>query len=769
MVNIGIDRCVFSSVNDSANLREAIELMTTKSINSLFGIRFTLRNRNIETHLITSPSVRIGNRVSIRSIVSVSRAFETYEGYLSKPSFLPLYTEKVDGLRHHLTSLSKSLLPNDKVVFQIIFHRMSGYEWKENLIEMYHSYLKGNNSPVYHSLGRALQDKANEMLNRLGNFHSTRDCIPEAEDKILGVGYDFQLAIGIHSIEDDVILGKITNIFREYDSYNSIKLNKVDSEDDSLNLGNIISFSSGKRISSSTVKQLLSEKEMFALLVGSDEVVDVISNTPSLAEFIPVSNSDIFNILPRNPLPDNNTPSIDEKDLVNRVAEALKRVKIMPIARLYNESVTEGVRLITVQFDIPKDKNISQLQSKRIDIQAALGIQPLSIEQGDSPDTVKIVLPNTNPSAISLREIIELDSFHKFRKKEGNDLSFVAGIDEIGNPIYLSLSKLVHLLVAGTTGSGKSVFLNTLIVSLLATHTPEELQMIMIDPKMVELQHYDQFPHVREVITNMTHAERTLSQLTVEMDNRYIEFQKIGVKNIQFYNSSDNRENLMPYIVCVVDEYADLKDLSIEDVEAHIGRLGQKARAAGIHMIIATQRPDVKVLSGRIKAVIPNAVSFNLNNNNDYRTVFGTGIGGFALLGKGDGLMKIEGSSKTFQRFQSCMVSVDEKKEAKVYKNLAKYYNGDDVKYERVRIEEVLEEEISLIKEEDDDLEKLKKIIANTKETRMAPLRKELSIRAETLTDLMRALVDEGWLIKHDSKAKGYELVVNEEELDKWK
>lgn len=222
----------------------------------------------------------------------------------------------------------------------------------------------------------------------------------------------------------------------------------------------------------------------------------------------------------------------------------------------------------------------------------------------------------------------------------------------------------------------------------------------------------------------------------------------------------------MPYKVCIIDEYADLKTL-FPEVEDFIGRLGQKARAAGIHLIIATQRPDSKVISGRIKSVIPNAISFNLNNNINYKTVFGSGIPYSNLLGKGDGVMKIEGYSKEFQRFQSPIVSPNELEEEQVYKKLEKYFKGkySDVGKELINPHGNNDNSNNL----NIHLNRLKKIIANTRETRVTPLRDLIGVKMTTMVKLMNILVEEGWFIKHNSKAKGYELIAKNELLNKWR
>lgn len=754
---------VYSKVNRK-DLRDRLIEVSQKSINNSFGMFFSLRGGDMQVYSISPPSAGIrGETAPIESGV-----FETYEICLSDTSFLTLNTEVNRGLDYHLSNLSKFMLPNEKIVIQIAARKLLGNGWREELLDMYSSYLRGNDSPLTSSIGRKVQEKAIGILGRLGNFELSKEYVDDVEDKILDTGYEFRIMMGILSREPSEIAERVVSALRVYDSYNSLRPHKI--KHDIYSRGFDI-----KRglLTSNTSRSILSEKELLTLLVGS-EVDATDSLTIEIPETVDEERSE-FDFLPEVKRPRETMHEMDKINLISQIAGALKEVGVLSVARLYNEKVIEGVRLIVVQFDVPKGKNFSDIQKKRKDIQVALGIHSLSIEQGDSPGTVKFSIPNDKSTVIGLRELIESESFKKFRSK--NDLAFVVGADETSNPIYLSLTKLVHLLVAGTTGSGKSVFINSLATALISTNSPDELQLIMIDPKMVELQHYKGLPHVRDVITDMNKAERALGKLVVEMDRRYEEFQRIGVKNIELYNESKKKDELMPYLVCIIDEYADLKDTNPE-VEGYIGRLGQKARAAGIHMVIATQRPDVKVISGKIKAVIPNAISFSLNNNRDYQTVFGAGIGDVTLLGRGDGMMRIEGYEKHLQRFQSCIISPDESEEEKVYKRLAERFG---VKKEEKLVvlddveEKTVEEEVSAVEEteieqaEDSPLDELKKIIARTKETRMTPLRKELGGRMERLQELMQELVDEGWLMRHENRSKGYELVAEEDELKKWR
>lgn len=748
----------FSVVED---IGRAFEWIMDGNSDAVFGVEAQVSDGVMSVVLVTPPYIRLGLEVPDTSIVDDWDDITCYEGYLVEPHFLPLYGALNGAL---LDDLEKMTLEEGEVVELQWLLRRRGDDWKHTAFEMYSSFLHGNDDPFVSRNGRKIQDKVLGLLNRIASFETTRPYIDEVETKILAEGYQFQLRVVVQSDHPTAVRDRLEDIFKKYDSHNALRLYRQKPK-------RFREMYRDRVLTYDTNTQILSRQEVVSLFGGEAPIIEV----PVVVEEVKaevveapkkkVSVNDMIALIPFYPRDD----VYADPDIVTKLAEAMKRVGLIKQARLFNELVIVGIRLTVIQCDIPKGKTLSQLKNKAEDIQAALGVESLSIEQGDGADTVKFAIPNEAPAIVSLRELIELPAFLEYAKK--NPLAFIVGLDEVNNPIFLSLAKLVHLLVAGTTGSGKSVFVNALIISLLANHTPEQLRMFMIDPKQVELQHYVGFPHVVDVITDMDEAASTLELLANMMDDRYTIFKAAGVKNITLYNQKVKEP--MPYVVCVIDEYADLKDTNPE-VEDYIVRLGQKARAAGIHMILATQRPSANVVSGRIKANIQNAISFNLSNNTNYKTVFGHGINGVTLMGKGDGIMKIEGYPKLLQRFQSAIISPDESKEEEVFARLREYYAGYRVKpFFDEEPEEVIEsielEEETVIQDVDDLIKKLKTVIADTGETKVEPLRKMLGVKAQTMTDLMSQLVDEGWLKKHKSNVKGYEIIIDKDTLEQWK
>ena len=252
----------------------------------------------------------------------------------------------------------------------------------------------------------------------------------------------------------------------------------------------------------------------------------------------------------------------------------------------------------------------------------------ISVIPGSS--TIGIELPNSSRENVYLSEIISNSSFNK----SDNKLPIALGKSISGVPIVSDLSSMPHLLIAGTTGSGKSVCINTIILSLLYKHKPDICKFILIDPKMLELSTYEGIPHLLcPVITEAKRATAVLGWVVKEMENRYRLMTRVGVKNIDGYNKKHKLP--MPFIIVIVDEMSDLMLVAGKEIEGYIQKLSQMARAAGIHSIMATQRPSVDVITGTIKANFPTRISFQVSSKIDSRTILGE-QGAEQLLGKGD-------------------------------------------------------------------------------------------------------------------------------------
>ncbi|MED4632358.1 DNA translocase FtsK [Peribacillus frigoritolerans] len=314
---------------------------------------------------------------------------------------------------------------------------------------------------------------------------------------------------------------------------------------------------------------------------------------------------------------------------------------------------------------------VSKIVSLSDDLALALAAKDIRIEAPiPGKSAIGIEVPNSEVAMVSLREVLEAKEVDKPDAK----LQIGLGRNISGEAVKAELNKMPHLLVAGATGSGKSVCINGIITSILMRAKPHEVKMMMIDPKMVELNVYNGIPHLlAPVVTNPKKAAQALQKVVSEMERRYELFSHSGTRNIEGYNDYINRYNieedakqpLLPYIVVIVDELADLMMVASNDVEDAITRLAQMARAAGIHLIIATQRPSVDVITGVIKANIPSRIAFSVSSMTDSRTILDMG-GAEKLLGRGDMLFLPSGASKPV-RVQGAFLSDNEVEEVVTY------------------------------------------------------------------------------------------------------
>ncbi|MDD3839264.1 MAG: DNA translocase FtsK 4TM domain-containing protein [Clostridia bacterium] len=344
---------------------------------------------------------------------------------------------------------------------------------------------------------------------------------------------------------------------------------------------------------------------------------------------------------------------------------------------------------------------------------------------------VGIEVPNKNAVSVLLSEVISSQQF----QKSNSCLSIGLGKDIAGNNIIADLSDMPHLLIAGATGSGKSVCINTIITSLLYKATPDQLRLLLIDPKVVELSSYNGIPHLLiPVVTDPQKAAGALNWTVQEMNNRYKSFAKTGVKDIDKYNQTVSKQgdNPLPKVVVIIDELADLMMVSPHEVEDSICRIAQMARAAGIHLVIATQRPSVDVITGVIKANIPSRIAFSVSSQADSRTILDMG-GAEKLLGKGDMLFFPVGLSKP-KRVQGAYIS---EKEVERVVNFVKQQL--EVEYHQEIFEEIAAEK-SVDKEHPEDellMEAIELIIEN-EQASISMLQRKLRIgyaRAARLID----------------------------------
>ena len=408
---------------------------------------------------------------------------------------------------------------------------------------------------------------------------------------------------------------------------------------------------------------------------------------------------------------------------------------------------------------------------------------------------VGVEVPNDLAAPVCLKEILQSKAW----ADANAEIPIVLGKEASGKPLVADLTKMPHLLVAGSTGSGKTVCINAIIASLCYHSSPEDVRFIMVDPKIVEMKVYNDLPHMLiPVVTEPKKVPGALKWLLVEMERRYQIFSKVGVRNIAGFNAkilkdkeekekaqlldaemtAEERaalssievprdddaleipENKLPYIVCIIDELADLMMVAQADVETGIARLAQLARAAGIHLIIATQRPSVNVITGVIKANLPSRISFRVASYRDSQTIL-DGKGAESLIGKGD-MLFIPPGSATFMRAQGAFVSDDEINGIVDYLKV----NGPPQIIEEVReqIESAGEEDVlgSSGENEDEDpmLKKAVEIIRTTKRASTSNLQRKLSIGYNRAARIMDELEDRG-VVGPDVPGQGREILID--------
>ncbi|MGI6586883.1 MAG: DNA translocase FtsK [Lutisporaceae bacterium] len=355
-------------------------------------------------------------------------------------------------------------------------------------------------------------------------------------------------------------------------------------------------------------------------------------------------------------LPQENKSGSEKKEVMSNVKILEDTLKNFGVSASIAQ-VSVGPTITRYELQLSPGVKVSKILSLADDISLSLASPDIRIEAPiPGKAAVGIEVPNKNITSVLLREVLESEEFRKQKSK----ISFVLGKDVAGANIVADLAKMPHLLIAGSTGSGKSVCIKALIASILYKATPDEVKLLLIDPKVVELSVYKSIPHLLiPVVTDPKKAAGALNWAVMEMTERYKKFASNNVRDIYGYNNL-NKEGLakIPQIVVVIDELADLMMVAPSEVEDSICRLAQMARAAGIHLVVATQRPSVDVITGLIKANIPSRISFAVSSHIDSRTILDMG-GAEKLLGKGDALFYPVGAAKPI-RVQGAFVSEKE-------------------------------------------------------------------------------------------------------------
>nr|WP_321315853.1 DNA translocase FtsK [Halarcobacter sp.] len=472
--------------------------------------------------------------------------------------------------------------------------------------------------------------KPKRIENKRKDKREKRVASSSSEDKVK-VKNDGDVA---EIIIEEVDESEIANI--EVDDLNIITLSQEENEVNSIEEKEFIE-------DDNEIEDVIDVEQPHALIVDEleenkklqDEIE--LGNTEKPKDF-ELPSTKFFQSAPKEKKSKVSEAQIDKK--IEDLLEKLLMFKIEgDVVRTYT-----GPVVTTFEFKPAPNVKVSKILNLQDDLAMALKAQTIRIQAPiPGKDVVGIEVPNDDTQTIYIRELLESEIFQNAK----SPLTMILGKDIVGKPFITDLKKLPHLLIAGTTGSGKSVGINSMILSLLYKNSPDNLKLVMIDPKMLEFSMYNEIPHLlTPVITKPTDAINALSNMVAEMERRYTLMSKTKTKNIESYNEKAKRDGFeaIPYIVVVIDELADLMMTSGKDVELSIARLAQMARASGIHLIVATQRPSVDVVTGLIKANLPSRLSYKVGQKVDSKIILDS-LGAESLLGRGDMLFTPPGTS----------------------------------------------------------------------------------------------------------------------------
>lgn len=410
------------------------------------------------------------------------------------------------------------------------------------------------------------------------------------------------------------------------------------------------------------------------LIKVEEEPKEEIKETKEIKEEKEVPNSKGYKLPPISLLAKPvKSKSMDSKETINHNVEVLQQVLKDFGVEGHVVAINPGPTVTQYEVEIKSGTKVSKVASLNKEIALALAAKDVRIEAPiPGKSTIGVEIPNKVKLSVTVREILEKVPSSLSDSK----LLVTLGKNIMGKPVYCEINKTPHLLVAGSTGSGKSVCINSIIVSILMRTKPDEVKLVLVDPKKVELSMYNGVPHLlAPVVTDARKANIALKKIVVEMERRYDLFSDSGTKNIAGYNayidkenekrSEDDKLNHLPFIVVIIDELADLMLVAAKEVEDSIMRITQMARAAGIHLIVATQRPSADVITGVIKANIPSRIAFAVASNIDSRTILDSS-GAEKLLGKGDMLFLPQGENTPI-RIQGTFLSDEEIKSVADY------------------------------------------------------------------------------------------------------
>ncbi len=445
--------------------------------------------------------------------------------------------------------------------------------------------------------------------------------------------------------------------------------------------------------------------------------------------------------------PSKSSKLVDESELDGKIKDLIEKLAHFKIegdvVRTY-----AGPVVSTFEFKPAANVKVSKILNLQDDLAMALSAETIRIQAPiPGKDVVGIEIPNDTVETIYLRELLD----DKLFQNSSSPLTIALGKDIVGKPFVTDLKKLPHLLIAGTTGSGKSVGINAMILSLLYKNSPDQLRLLMIDPKMLEFSIYNEIPHLlTPVITKPKQAIAALNNMVNEMERRYASMADTRTKNIENYNEKAKKEGYepFPYIVVIIDELADLMMTSGKDVEHSIARLAQMARASGIHLVVATQRPSVDVVTGLIKANLPSRISYRVGQKVDSKIILDQ-MGAESLLGRGDmlftppgatGLVRLHAPWSTEEEIEEIVEFIKSQREPNYDKSFLVEDNSES------------SERSEVFEELDPLFEEAKSVVLNDRKTSISYLQRKLQIGYNRSARVIEQLEQEGILSAPNAK-----------------
>ncbi|MCR4430572.1 MAG: DNA translocase FtsK [Tepidanaerobacteraceae bacterium] len=524
----------------------------------------------------------------------------------------------------------------------------------------------------------------------------------------------------------------------------NINIVTLNENDEKIKVLNSSSKTNIKKVESQSIKP---EDKTIAVPISSDEPIIIQNNTTNNLNY----NLPPISLLKKSFVKSN---SFSEKELLNNAQILEKTLDSFGIqAKVIQVSCGPAI----TRFEIQPSPGIkvSRIVSLADDIALSLAAPDIRIEAPiPGKAAVGIEVPNKRVSSVLLRDVLETQEFRTSSK-----LTIALGKDIGGNPVTADLAEMPHLLIAGATGSGKSVCINTIISSILFKAFPHEVKLLLIDPKVVELNVYNDIPHLlTPVVTDAKKAAFALNWIVSEMEKRYQTFAKEGVRDISRYNELNTTAPFSKILV-IIDELADLMMVSPKEVEDSICRLAQMARAAGIHLVVATQRPSVDVITGLIKANIPSRISFAVSSQVDSRTILDMS-GAEKLLGKGDMLFFPVGASKPI-RIQGAYISEEE------VEKLVEFIKKQKQPIYEKTLSDFKEIELDKDLETDELLKEALSLVIDSGQASISMLQRRLRIgyaRAARLIDMM----EEKGFIGGFEGTKPREILITKEQFNRY-